>query len=108
VLAVVGTLSSPSGRDRLGIPTRAFAALGLALLAGVLREESSLLAWAAWFVGLGVLLTMEARWGALRGDSSLLDHPPTSAQPLSRSRAVVAVVTLAFFVLLFMPTPFAL
>jgi membrane-associated protease RseP (regulator of RpoE activity) len=108
VLAIVGTLSSPRAGDRLGIPTRAVATLGLALLAGVLRDDSSLLRWAAWFASLGVLLTMEALWGALRSESTLLDHPPTGAQPLSRPRVVVAVITLAFFFLLFLPVPFAL
>jgi hypothetical protein len=51
---------------------------------------------------------MEARAGALRADSTLLDHPATSAQPLSLGRAAVAVLTLAFFALLFMPAPFSM
>jgi hypothetical protein len=50
---------------------------------------------------------MEVRAGVLRGDTALLDHPPTGAQPLGWGRAVVAVLTLAFFALLFMPTPIA-
>ena len=50
---------------------------------------------------------MEARFGVLRAHS-LLDHPPTGAEPLRRGRATVAVITLAFFVLLFMPTPISL
>lgn len=107
-LAVLGSLSSPGGGDRLGIRTRAFAAVSLALLAGALHDRSSLLIWGAWFGGLGLLLAMEARWGALRSESTLLDHPPTSAQPLSRSRTIIAAITLGFFVLLFMPTPFTL
>jgi len=44
----------------------------------------------------------------VRADSRLLDHPPTGAQPLSPSRVIVAVVTLVFFVLLFMPAPISL
>jgi hypothetical protein len=48
---------------------------------------------------------MEARWGALRSSSTLLDHPATGAEPLRPGRAVVAAATLALFVLLFMPTP---
>jgi len=107
-MAVLGALSSPTGGDTLGLRTRGFGVLGLALLAAALRDRSSLLLWGAWFVGLGVLIAMEARWGALRSESRLLDHPPTGAQPLSRLRAVVAIVTLAFFVLLFMPTPLSL
>jgi hypothetical protein len=35
----------------------------------------------------------------------LLDHPPTSPEPLRTGRAIVAIVTLAFFVALFMPAP---
>ena len=51
---------------------------------------------------------MEARWGALRSESAVVDHPRTGAEPLDRTRAAIAVVTLAFFVLLFMPAPIAL
>jgi hypothetical protein len=64
--------------------------------------------WSTWFVGLGVLLTMEVRWGALHPSSALLDHPPTGQQPLSWGRAALAVITLAIFALLFMPTPVAI
>jgi hypothetical protein len=74
----------------------------------MLREKSWPLLWGAWFAGLGVLLAMEVRWGSLRSSSHLLDHPPTGEQPLSLVRAAIAVVTLAFFALLFMPTPIAL
>jgi membrane-associated protease RseP (regulator of RpoE activity) len=113
VLAVLGTFSSPpsrasASRDRLGVRTRLFAIVSLALLAGMFHDGGTTLVWIAWFLGLGVLLAMEARWGALRSESTLLDHPPTGAQPLDRGRAAIAVVTLAFFALLFMPTPIAL
>jgi len=114
ILSVLGWLSSPSSRartdsdDRLGIRTRLFGALGLAMLAGVLRDETSVLAWGCWFLGLAVLLVMEARGGSLRASSSLLDHPATGTEPLRWARAAVAIVTLAFFALLFMPTPIGL
>jgi Peptidase family M50 len=113
VLAVLGTFSQPR-RPRedpvspLDLRTRGFATLGLALLAGMLQEKSSLTPWVAWFLGLGVLLTMEARWGALRASSTLLDHPPTGEKRLGRGRAVLAIITLALFGLLFMPTPIGL
>jgi len=113
VAAILGALSSrtedgePADRDGIPIRTRAFATLGLALLAGFGREHSSPLLWAAWFLGLGLLLTMEVRSGTLR-PHALVDHPPTGAAPLDRGRAVVAIVTLVLFVLLFMPTPIAL
>ena len=114
ILSVLGLLSSPSSRgqpesdDRLGIRTRLFGAIGLALLAGLLRDETSPLAWSAWFLALGVLLLMEVRGGSLRPSSRLLDHPATGPEPLKWGRAAIAIVTLAFFALLFMPTPIGL
>lgn len=107
VLAVLGTLSPrrDGSPDGLGVRTRAFATLGLALLAGFFRDESSIRVWGAWGIGFAVLVAMEIRWGALRGSSTLLDHPETGPEPLRAGRAVVAAVTLALFALLFMPTP---
>jgi membrane-associated protease RseP (regulator of RpoE activity) len=114
-LAVIGGLST-RGRwrgdegDEPKLPqrTRIVATVGLALLAGVLRDKSSPFPWAAWFVGLAVLLVMEARWGVLGPSTDLLDHPVTRPAPLGVGRSIVAAVTLALFVALFMPTPFAL
>ncbi len=115
VVAILGTLSSRAqggereraANETLPLRTRAFATLALALLAGIGRDKSSPLLWVAWFVGLGLLLAMEVRFGVLRSHP-LLDHPPTGAAPLGRVRVCIAVVTLAFFALLFMPTPIAL
>jgi Zn-dependent protease len=115
VLAVLGTFSARAqggaaaraARETLPLRTRALATIGLALLASFGREHSSVLLWIGWFGGLALLLAMEARFGVLRAHS-LLDHPPTGAAPLGRGRAILAVVTLAFFVLLFMPTPISL
>jgi hypothetical protein len=117
VVAILGAFSSraqPREREAarpadesLPLRTRAIATVALALLASFGRDHSSPLLWAAWFLGLGLLLAMEARSGVLRRHS-LLDHPPTGSAPLDRTRAVVAIVTLAFFALLFMPTPIAL
>jgi membrane-associated protease RseP (regulator of RpoE activity) len=114
ILAVLGTLATRDGKRHEDEPqalnnrTRVFATLGLAILAGVFHDRSSPLLWGAWFAGLAVLLAMEARWGALRSQSTLLDHPPTGPAPLGVGRAIVAIITLAFFALLFMPTPIAL
>jgi hypothetical protein len=116
VLAMLGSLSTPAQRraspegadDGLGVRTRLFAIGCLGLLAGLFRDEASILDWGAWLVGLGVLLAMEVRWGCLRGSSTLVNHPPTGAAPLTVARGIVAVVTLTFFGLLFMPTPIAL
>jgi membrane-associated protease RseP (regulator of RpoE activity) len=107
VLGVLGSLSS-RGSDQLGVRNRAVATLGLALLAGFLHDRTQLLIWVGWLVGLAVLLVMEVRWGSLRRDSTLVDHPVTGGERLGVGRAIVAVVTLVFFVLLFMPTPFLL
>ncbi len=113
-LAVIGSLSSTGreraaeGDGRLGARTRGFATLGLALLAGLLHDKTSLALWGLWFGALGVLLAMEVRWGALRPTSALLDHPTTDAQRVRWGRAVIAIATLASFALLFMPTPMAL
>ncbi|MGH7271971.1 MAG: site-2 protease family protein, partial [Polyangiaceae bacterium] len=113
VLAVLGVVTV-RGRDEaeapspLGMRTRAFGTLGLALLAGIFHDSASPILWIAWFGALGVLLAMEVKWGALRESSVLVDHPPTSDEPLSLMRAIVAVVTLAFFPLLFMPIPMAM
>jgi membrane-associated protease RseP (regulator of RpoE activity) len=113
-LAVLGSVSNKdAGKDGsasggpapLDARTRIFATIWLALLAGMNQESASGLMWTAWFLGLGLLLAMEVRSGVLRDATTLLDHPPTGAQPLSRGRAIVAAVTLAFFPALFMPTP---
>jgi hypothetical protein len=113
VLAVLGTLttarapSAARGDTALSVRTRIFATIGLVLLASLLHDRASVVAWTAWFAGLAVLLAMEARWGVLRAKNTLLDHPVTGPAPLATGRAIVAAVTLAFFALLFMPTPFA-
>ena len=108
VLAIIGTVSSREGADRIGIRPRVVATLGLALLVGLFHDRSSPLLWVTWFAGLGVLVAMEVRWGTLRNASTLLDHPPTGAQPLAPGRTVIAIFTLVLFVLLFMPTPFSI
>ena len=115
ILAVIG--SATGGREEardqrasnavpsIDIQTRVFAVAGLVGLAWLLSEYGSPLGWSTWFAGLGVLLAMEARTGVLRPASTLLDHPPTDPGGLKPGRAIVAAVTLALFVLLFMPTP---
>jgi membrane-associated protease RseP (regulator of RpoE activity) len=58
---------------------------------------SNSLSWFVWFLVLGLL-------GRLSGGT---DHPPVEAGALSQGRKIVAWITLALFVLLFMPTPIA-
>lgn len=53
--------------------------------------------WLMWFVVLGIVA--RASGGP--------EHPPTEPGELSPKRRVIAVITLVFFVLLFMPTPWA-
>jgi membrane-associated protease RseP (regulator of RpoE activity) len=117
VLAVIGTFARAAAdgdadrvnredrRGPLDLRTRGFATVGLVILAYVLREKTSPALWLAWFVGLGMLLAMERRWGALRDESHILDHPETDEAPLGTGRKVLAILTLAFFILLFMPSP---
>jgi len=52
--------------------------------------------WLFWYLLLHGMARMAGR-----------DHPPTEPGVLSPKRRIVAFVTLAFFVLLFMPTPWA-
>jgi len=108
-LAIIGAVTSratqaPAG-DRLTPRVRGFATLGLLVVASELHDRSSIALWAMWFAALGVLLCMERLWGTLRDGSTVLDHPPTSATPLNPVRVAIAIVTLALFFLLFMPTP---
>jgi membrane-associated protease RseP (regulator of RpoE activity) len=53
--------------------------------------------WLMWYIVLSLI-------GRLSGGA---EHPPTEPGVLSPKRKVIAVVTLAFFVLLFMPVPLA-
>ena len=108
VLAILGTLSGREGADRIGIRPRVVGLLGLALLVGLFHDRTSPLLWVSWFAALGVLIAMEIRWGVLRSASTLLDHPPTGSQPLNPGRMAIAILTLTLFLLLFMPTPFAI
>jgi membrane-associated protease RseP (regulator of RpoE activity) len=58
------------------------------------RAISNSVFWLVWFCLLHVLARVGGR-----------DHPPTEPGALSPARKAVAIVCLAFFVLLFMPTP---
>jgi membrane-associated protease RseP (regulator of RpoE activity) len=109
VLAVIGQITTPTPEEdsaRLSVATRLVMTLGLMVTASLLLRHDSFFLWAALGVALVLLVAMEARWGALRPGNTLLDNPPTGDERLSPVRTAVAVVTLAFFVLLFMPTPF--
>ncbi len=112
VLAILGTLSSKGRGDEpkpgtLTIRTRLAATVGLVVLASFARDNRSPMLPLAFFVGLAMLVAMEVRGGVLRRHD-LLDHPATAAAPLDRGRAVIAILTLVIFVLLFMPEPFTI
>lgn len=114
VLAVLGSLSARGRGDEpkpnaqtLTIRTRIIATVGLVVVASIARDERSPMLPLAFFAGLAMLIAMEVKGGVLRRHD-LLDHPPTGSQPLDRVRAVVAVLTLVVFVLLFMPEPFSM
>ncbi|AKU96928.1 hypothetical protein AKJ09_03592 [Labilithrix luteola] len=112
VLAILGELAS-RGRpgatkpQAITIRTRALSVVGLLAVSVVARDHHSPLYVLAFFAGLGLLLTMEAKGGVL-AKHDLLDHPSTGSAPLDKPRMLVAIVTLLFFVLLFMPEPFSI
>jgi len=112
VLAILGLLAARGRGDEprpesLTIRTRLLATVGLVVLASIARDNRSPLLPLAFAAGLGMLVVMEVKGGVLRRHD-LLDHPATGSAPLDRARAVVAVLTLVVFVLLFMPEPFTM
>ena len=110
VLAVLGMLSSkerPRPGEHVSIATRLVSVLGLALIAALGQTRANPIVWVAWLCGLGFLLAMEIKWGTLR-KHALFDHPPTGSAKLGPGRTAIAVVTLALFALLFMPTPMSM
>lgn len=113
VLAILGSLNTPArveGRlpeGSITVRTRVVMLIGLLAMTQLGESANRPLVWVAWFVNLGILVAMEVRSGTLR-DHSLLDHPSTGSEPIGFGRKVVAVFTLAMFVALFMPTPFAM
>ena len=110
MLAVLGALSSRArgpaaarARGHLDSYPRARHGRARRLRGGCTRAPAAIVG-ISWFLGLGLLLAMEAQSGVLRKHSHL-DHPPAGDEPLDPVRKAIAVVTLAFFMLLFMPTP---
>jgi len=112
VLAILGLLASRGRGDdpkpeTLTVRMRLAATVGLVVIASVARDNRSPLLPLTFFLGLALLVAMEVKGGVLRRHD-LLDHPATGAAPLDRARAVVAVLTLVVFALLFMPEPFTM
>jgi membrane-associated protease RseP (regulator of RpoE activity) len=109
MLAILGALSARARGETptLTIRTRLISTLSLFALAVLARERGSWLLIAGFFVGLALLLAMEIKGGVLRSHD-LLNHPEAGGGRLDAKRMAVALLTLAFFALLFMPEPFAL
>lgn len=108
-LPILGSLARPPEADEPGLPVRVriVSLVGLMVLAGIGRERPSVFLWVSWLLGFCLLIAMEIRSGSLR-PHDLFDHPKANDEPLGAVRTVIAVVTLAFFAALFMPTPIAL
>lgn len=110
LLPVLGlaTKSREERKKDLGIRTRIIVLLAFLLTAGVGQNKDSLAFWGIWLAAIAFLLVLERRKGTLR-EHSLFDHPPVifSSHPLSTGRKIVAILTLAMYGLLFMPTPMA-
>lgn len=112
MLAILGLLGARGRGDELApgtltVRTRLVATFGLVVLASLAREEPHAIFPAAFLGGFALLMAMERKGGTLK-KHDLLDHPPTSAEPLDLRRAAVAIVTLLLFGLLFMPEPFSM
>jgi membrane-associated protease RseP (regulator of RpoE activity) len=112
VLAVIGTATASESAVEdshvMSIRVRVAGLIGLLALAwiGTERANTSFF-WVGWFAGLALFIAMDVRGGFFKRHS-LLDHPTTGAEKLNLTRAIIAVVTLAWFVLLFMPAPISI
>jgi len=109
MLAILGTLSARARGEAptLTVRTRLVAMLCLFALASLARTHGSWVLVGAFFVGLGLLLAMEIKGGVLKHDD-LLNHPEAGGGALDAKRTATAILTLAFFALLFMPEPFGM
>jgi hypothetical protein len=112
LLSLLGTVSGSHPDLKPQTPVlpprvRLLALIWVALLGSHAAQANQPFPILVWFLGLGLLLAIEAKAGVLR-DHPLVDHPPTGDAPLDPVRKGIAIVTLAFFGALFMPTPFAL
>src|ERR1019366_8845779 len=98
-LAILGSLSQPraattrrvepdaSDASPLDLRTRVLATLGLAVLAGLFRDRSSAAVWAAWFLGLGVLIAGGRGGGPLPPWTPPAPPPPGGKGPRGRGGA---------------------
>lgn len=92
-------------RSTVPIRERIFMIVALLVGASLLEDRSPRVAIPGWIVLIGGVLAVEATRGTLRGPHDTFDHPETNDGDLDGVRRVVGIVTLIFFILLFMPTP---
>jgi membrane-associated protease RseP (regulator of RpoE activity) len=103
ILGAASRISTPDEKE-ITIRMRVIMLVALVLTASLLHDASSG-TWILWLVGLAVTIAIDVAFGVFRADSNLFDHPPAGNEPLGLGRRGVAIVTLLFFVLLFMPRP---
>ena len=112
VLAVIGTATASEKAleqsNVMSIRVRVAGLIGLLAMVWIGTEGNRPpVFWLGWFVGLGMFIAMDVRGGLFK-KHALLDHPTTGGTPLALGRTIVAIVTLAWFVLLFMPAPISI
>lgn len=109
VLAILGAASRlhPPDEKEITIPVRIVMVAALIGTASML-DNATPGTWILWLVGLMLTIALDVAFGVFRSESDLFDHPPTAPEGLGAGRKAVAVLTLAFFVLLFMPRPIGL
>jgi hypothetical protein len=107
ILGMVAARGDDKPAGQVSLRTRVVSLVGLLAMASLGGERHGRLAWLGFFGGLALLLAMEARGGTLT-PHALFEHPATGTEPLGRGRKAVAVLTLAMFVALFMPTPISM
>lgn len=109
MLAILGTLSRKDRRAPvIPLGTRIALTAALVMFPSFAETDSfpkAVLAWVGFLVSLGVMIWLEWTRGVFR-PHALFDHPEVSDDRLDPVRVVIAVVSLLFFVALFMPTPF--
>ena len=113
VLAILGTATASDGvREALpnlmSVRVRIVGLLGLLTLVGIGADASRPpIYWIGFFAGLALFVAMDIRGGLFK-DHALLNHPEVGGEQLGIGRKIVAIVTLLWFVLLFMPAPISI
>ncbi len=109
VLAVIGTATATDEAvEQSNVMSIRVRIAGLIALLGMVwvgsEKASAPIFWLGWFLALGMFIALDVRGGMFK-KHTLLDHPATGGEPLNLTRTIIAIITLAWFVLLFMPAP---